>query len=82
MGKLIAGICFLLLGCVLVVWVVYNVFVERQPTFNPNPLGALFVIGLFAVGGKWVLEWRSRRKAHEWTGARTGKARRPFRDDD
>jgi hypothetical protein len=80
MVKLVFGILFLLFGSVLVVWLVYNLFIERLPTFNPNPLGFLFMLGLFVVGGKWVYEWGAARKRQ--ADSRTWQPRSGFGDDD
>ena len=55
MKRAFGGIA-LLMGSALVIWVGYNLLIERQPeTQGKNPLAALGVgVAMIVVGAKWV----------------------------
>jgi hypothetical protein len=52
----IGGIVVLFLGTTVLLWIAYNLFVERLPvTRGMNPLPALgFVAACFYVGLRWI----------------------------
>ena len=54
MIKLLGGGLALLLAALLIVWIGYNLFVERQKEFHLGGLG--FLAALLFVGVKWVRE--------------------------
>lgn len=54
MDKMTGGCCMLLFASMLLVWIFYNLFVERQIEFRLSVGGILFVIELTPVGIKWL----------------------------
>ena len=56
MLRRIGGVVVLLLGMSILLWIAYNLFVERLPeTRGRNPLPALIFVGAcFHVGLRWM----------------------------
>ncbi len=56
MVRRMAGVVVLLLGVVLGVWVLYNLFIQRDPEARGrSPIAAIGVSAVFIyVGTKWI----------------------------
>lgn len=48
------GLCCVLAGIAILVWQVYNTFIERRPDFQSNPGGWLFPALLVFMGAGWL----------------------------
>ena len=71
----------LLLGGVLLVWIVYNLFVERQAQFTMAFGGLIFLCALIGVGLKWVSEGRALMEDNARPRRRRKKRSRPIDDE-
>ncbi|RDZ27178.1 hypothetical protein [Lysobacter silvisoli] len=48
------GLCCVVAGIAILVWLVYNTFIERQPEYRSNPGGWLFAPILVLAGVGWL----------------------------
>lgn len=82
-AKIGCGALMLLLGAILLLWIVYNLFFENQPEFRMTLGGLLFLCGLGFVGFKWVTEgWAQVQENSRSRPRKKKKRRRPVDDDD
>lgn len=81
MFKLGCGAGMLLLGGILLIWIAFNVLVQRQAEFKMTVGAILFLLGLFTVGGKWVMEGWSAAQEQFRPRKRKKKRRRPVAED-
>jgi hypothetical protein len=62
--RLVFGMLALCIGTAIVLWVCYNLFIERQPEFSGNSVLPSFGIGpvMIAVGVYWLRSLRRSRQ--------------------
>ena len=56
MIKFGCGGFMVLFGVILAIWTLFNLFVSRQAEFKFTVGGILFMIALFGVGTKWIMD--------------------------
>ena len=85
MIKFAGGLFMLAFGLLLLGWLAYNLFIERQKEFQLNIMALGFMAGLLFVGSKWVMEgWESVGSLFQARKPKKKKkkpARRPTEDD-
>lgn len=83
MWRLFAAPVPLLFAVVLTIWVIYNVFVERQPEFRATIGGVVFLTLCYVVGFKWLKEgWDALQESKEEPPRRRRRRDRADEDED
>lgn len=83
MLKLVGGALALVFGAAILIWVTYNLLIERQPEAKGSPLPAIgFSIVLLVVGGKWALDGWQTVQENRRPKKRRKKRKRLVREDD
>ena len=82
MIKVGCGGFMVLFGAILAIWIVFNLFVSRQAEFKFTVGGILFMIALFGVGIKWIMDGLPDVQEKLKPKRRSRKRRRRDEDED
>jgi heme/copper-type cytochrome/quinol oxidase subunit 4 len=80
--KLGCGAAMVLFGVVLLIWIFFNLFIQRQAEFKSSIFGFGFLVALLMVGSKWIYEGREAMKEQSRPKRRKKKRPRPIDEDE